>query len=88
MSVTRVSRLPNLLGVLTDGDVVDASVERGLACNCICPGGNQPLMAKQGDIRAHYFCHVGDRTCIKRALFALCIDYLPTETRNHEVLPL
>lgn len=59
-------------GIDSDGVVVDAySVERGLACHCICPGCKHPLMAKQGDIRVHHFSHVGDRSCTNGQLMAL-----------------
>lgn len=61
-SMSSAHRIP--FGVLPDGVVVDAySVERGLACNCICPGCKQPLMSKQGEIRVYHFSHVGDRSC-------------------------
>lgn len=63
-------RIP--FGVQSVGEVVDAySVERGLACNCICPGCMQPLMAKQGDIRVHHFSHLGDRSCTNGQVMAL-----------------
>jgi len=63
-------RIP--FGVETDGEVVDAlGVQRGLACNCLCPGCKQPLMAKQGDIRVHHFSHLGDRSCTNGQVMAL-----------------
>lgn len=33
-------------------------VERGLACKCRCVICQEPLMARQGDIREHHFAHI------------------------------
>lgn len=32
-------------------------VERGLACNCICPCCKQPMIANKGEKNQHYFSH-------------------------------
>lgn len=33
------------------------SVDRGLACGCICPCCKKPMIANQGEIRQNYFSH-------------------------------
>jgi hypothetical protein len=43
----------------TDGRVVDVSqVERGKACECICPNCKEKLVAKKA-VRTHHFAHFG-----------------------------
>jgi hypothetical protein len=61
--------MPELLipfAIAPDGRMVaPTEVERGLACNCICPTCRAPLLARQGTINAHHFAHVGDTSnCI------------------------
>ena len=34
-----------------------SEVERGLACNCICPNCKQPMIANKGEKNQHYFSH-------------------------------
>ena len=59
-------------GLRPNGELVDPlQVERGLACNCVCPGCRQPLAAKKGDIRVHHFSHVADRNCANGQVTAL-----------------
>ncbi len=42
----------------SDGVEVDIfDVERGLACECICPSCNAPLIARKGDINDWHFAH-------------------------------
>lgn len=42
-----------------DNHIVDvAEVEHGLACGCICPSCQSPLIARKGDIKAWHFAHV------------------------------
>ena len=47
-----------------DGKVVSISEikpeERGLQCNCICPGCGAPLIANLGRIKQRYFSHQGE----------------------------
>src|SRR5689334_2245057 len=41
------------------GELVHISeVPRGKACKCMCVSCDAPLVARQGDIRAHHFAHV------------------------------
>lgn len=43
---------------LKDGRIVHVdSVDRGRACDCICPACNGLLVARKGDIRVHHFAH-------------------------------
>lgn len=59
-------------GVRPNGRFVDpTSVERGLACNCICLSCLLPLLAKQEGIRVHHFSHPGDHNCRNGHLVAL-----------------
>ncbi len=37
-----------------------SAVPRGLACACICPYCEQPLVAKKGDVNEHHFAHHRD----------------------------
>lgn len=46
------------------GNVVDVEgVERGLACQCICPECGLPLVAKKGEFNRHHFAHHDRREC-------------------------
>lgn len=36
-------------------------VERGLACQCRCVVCNEPLIARQGEVRHHHFAHASNR---------------------------
>lgn len=38
-------------------------VERGLACNCHCIDCCQPLISRQGNIKAWHFAHASDSNC-------------------------
>lgn len=43
----------------TDGRIVDVDeVQQGLACGCICPSCQSPLIARKGDVKAWHFAHV------------------------------
>jgi hypothetical protein len=49
---------------LQDGILVDIlSVDKGLACNCICPSCGQRLVAKKGNLKEHHFAHYNDVEC-------------------------
>jgi hypothetical protein len=49
---------------LCDGQVVHVSqVQRGLACKCVCPTCQRPLLAKKGSIRSHHFAHATRTNC-------------------------
>lgn len=55
-----------------NGDIVSvADVERGLACNCICPACKEVLIAKQGDVRVWHFAHASGTECLGGAESAL-----------------
>lgn len=47
-------------GVLVTIDDVE---ESGLACNCICPKCNEPLMARKGNHNVHHFAHKPNSNC-------------------------
>lgn len=38
-----------------------SEVERGLACDCRCVVCQEPLVARQGDVREHHFAHASNR---------------------------
>lgn len=38
-----------------------SEVPRGLACRCLCVVCNEPLIARQGDVREHHFAHASGR---------------------------
>ena len=49
---------------LSDGKLVSPDeVERGRACNCICPGCNIAVLAKQGTEREWHFAHSKGEKC-------------------------
>lgn len=39
-------------------------VERGLACECLCPKCKRKLIARKGEVRQHYFAHYEETDCI------------------------
>lgn len=46
------------------GDLVSIEdVPRGLACECACPSCNDPMIARQGDVRAWHFAHASGAEC-------------------------
>ena len=49
---------------LKEGELVSiADAERGLKCNCTCTKCGKPLVAKKGEVNAHYFAHSADSDC-------------------------
>jgi len=43
---------------LKNGQIVEINeVEKGLACNCICPSCGSPLIARKGQKKIHHFAH-------------------------------
>ena len=49
---------------LSDSQLVSADeVPRGAACNCICPGCRNPLLARQGTEREWHFAHIHSSDC-------------------------
>lgn len=40
-----------------------SAVARGRACDCICAGCGQALIARKGAVRAHHFAHFGTSPC-------------------------
>lgn len=69
---------------LRDGRMVEVSeVESGLACRCVCPSCGQPLQARKGPIRTHYFAHdPSDRPSISK-----CSRNSPRPTKMAAVRP-
>jgi hypothetical protein len=40
-----------------------SEAERGLACGCICPSCESPLIARKGSVTAHHFSHYNGAEC-------------------------
>lgn len=38
-------------------------VHSGLACDCLCPSCNSPLIAKKGGVNIHHFAHYNSENC-------------------------
>lgn len=51
------------------------SVENGKACDCTCPACSEPLVSKQGEIKAWHFAHASGHSC-QEALSASFAAYL------------
>lgn len=71
---------------LLDGQIVTVNeVERGLACNCVCPACGHPLEAHKGKVRVSpYFSHYRGAECgaaYETALHLLAKDVLEKERR-------
>lgn len=50
--------------IAKDGRVVSVEeVERGQACECMCPSCRRPLIARQGDVRVWHFAHATGADC-------------------------
>ncbi|MET0014368.1 MAG: competence protein CoiA family protein [Sedimenticola sp.] len=55
---------PRLLYGLRDSVLMHISeVERGLACQCTCPGCGAELIARKGDVQQHHFAHASGADC-------------------------
>lgn len=58
--------MKNPYGLNSDDRLVEITeVERGLACNCVCPACRNPLEAHKGAIRDSYFSHYRGSDCLK-----------------------
>lgn len=71
-------------GLRPDGRLIEAGMaERGKACNCVCPGCKQPLIARKGNVRVEHFGHEADTDCRHGAETALhmAAKQLVTELR-------
>jgi hypothetical protein len=70
---------------LKDGAPIHASdVDRGLACNCICPSCHERLIAKKGGIRVDHFAHHSAKSCpgaLESSLHIAAKDILEKEKR-------
>lgn len=65
-----------------------SEVERGLACDCVCPACKSPLLAKKGDLKTHHFAHHKSDTCehaVETALHIAAKEVLMSE--KHILLP-
>lgn len=72
---------------LRDGQLVDiATVESGLACNCVCPSCGQQLVAKKGDIKEHHFAHHDSEECSGAVETALHIYAKNILERNKRIV--
>lgn len=50
-------------GLHNDKLVTVSEVERGLACECVCPACAHPLIARKGEERIHHFAHSKGEEC-------------------------
>ena len=66
-------------------------VPRGRACNCRCPGCDQPVIARRGEYRRPHFAHVSRssqlRTCNETALHRLCKEVIRDSVGKCLTLP-
>lgn len=70
-------------GQTLSGELAHVStVDRGLACGCICPACLVPLEAKRGSVRAAHFAHASGENCaysVETALHKLAKEWLSTQ---------
>ena len=73
-----------------DGRMVHIdSVQRGLACGCICPNCHEKLLARQGNVREHGFAHHSEtrganlEICYMVSLYKLAEQIVQTKKRIH-----
>lgn len=57
MSLSNKTKIPYAFSINLNRLIGVDEVERGLACNCICPSCNMKLEARQGDNNIHHFSH-------------------------------
>lgn len=51
-------------GVHSSGRLLDATqAQRGLACDCTCPGCGERLLARQGEVKVAHFAHQSTTDC-------------------------
>lgn len=60
-------------GLATDGRMISVdAVESGLACACVCPACERPLVAAKGEIYQHHFRHQAEQAiCLQAGESAL-----------------
>jgi hypothetical protein len=69
------------------GELVHVSqVERGLACDCVCPSCNERLIAKKGKYKEHHFAHVAGDPCQYAAETALHLAAKDILARRKEII--
>ena len=74
-------------GINKEGDLVHVSqVERGLACECVCPSCNERLIAKKGEYREHHFAHESGTSCPYAAETALHLAAKDILARRKEII--
>jgi len=89
MTSTTIFKLPY---GLKEGNLVSVNeVERGLACNCVCPNCKSPLIANKGEQKSHYFSHKGKLECNGETLLhssgkLVLIKRLRETIKNQETL--
>jgi hypothetical protein len=77
--------LKNPYGLRKGAIVTPDVVEKGLACGCVCPACDEPLIANHGmSIKQPYFSHQSGRECeaaYQTALHLLAKEVLAAEKR-------
>lgn len=59
-------------GKASNGRLVHVDeVQRGLACECVCPGCGAQLVARKGEKKQHHFAHAGGADCAGARMTAL-----------------
>ena len=74
-------------GINKERELVHVSqVERGLACECVCPSCNERLIAKKGKYKEHHFAHVAGDPCQYAAETALHLAAKDILARRKEII--
>lgn len=82
----QATAIPLLFG-LKDGVLVHIKdVVRGLACRCVCPSCNDPLVAKKGEHKEHHFAHASGAECASALETALHIASKEILERRREIV--